>query len=147
MFKIRRRWRRAVLRLSAVGLACAAAVAFAATGTASAATVCTTPSVTYNGQGNFFTVFHETLNAEVCHDGIHRPWVIWTNHRFSGVPGWSGVELGRGVFWDPGRYGGSTTIWSNDADTFGWGPASFTEDTFLRIWVTPSGQTYTFGGL
>jgi hypothetical protein len=134
-------------RLGAAALASAAFACLTGPAGASAATYCSTPSVTYAGQGNFFNVFHETLSAEVCHDGYHNPWVIWTSHRFSGLPGWSGTELGRGVFWDPYRYGGSTTIWSNDADTFGWGPASYTEDTYLRIWVTRSGQVYTFGGL
>lgn len=109
-------------------------------------TGCIYPSVTYYGKGNFFNVISETLSAEVCF-GSGNVWTVWTNHKFSGYPGWSGTELGRGVFWDPGRYGGALTIWSNDQDTFGWGPTVYNEDTFLRIWVTPNGQEYQYGGL
>jgi hypothetical protein len=118
------------------------------TSSASAATFptrCVYPAATYARPGNFFTVYHETLNAEVCFNG-QSVWAVWTNHRFSAVPGWNDTELGRGTFYDPNAYGGSLTVWSNDRDSFGWGPVSFNEDTFLRIWVTAQGVQHTYAG-
>ncbi|MEA2472458.1 MAG: hypothetical protein QOE06_373 [Thermoleophilaceae bacterium] len=139
-----------VKRAAAIAaIACAVPLAGAvAPSTAKAATFptqCKYPVATYARPGNFFTVYHETLNAEVCFNG-QSVWAPWTNHRFSAVPGWNGTELGRGTFYDPNRYGGSLTVWSNDRDSVGFGPVTFNEDTFLRIWVTRTGQVYTYAG-
>lgn len=144
----KQQWRGAL-----VALACAAGFIASIPANAAAATTCTYPSATYTQQGNFYTVFQDELSAEVCRDdsGIH---LVWTSHRFGGLPGWNNTELGRagdaqhGWFWDAGRYGGSWTIWADERDTFGYGPLSYPEDVFLRIWVSAGGQTIaTYGGL
>lgn len=36
--------------------------------------------------------------------------------------------------------------YTNDKDTFSWGSVAYNADTYLRIWVTPNGQEYQYGG-
>ena len=94
------------------------------------------------------------LSAELCVNSPNRPSVVWTN--FSPVSG--GVDVDTkwtsGSFWDPARYGGSTTIWANEtitgttsADVLGSG-GTVSQQAFLyyRIWITPSGAVYTYDG-
>ena len=108
-------------------------------------TRCVYPSVSYSEHGNFFNVYTERLTAEICYNGSSA-WQVWSSHSFSGVPGWNDVETGRSVFYDPGAYGGALTVWANERDSFGWGPATYNQDTFLRIWFKPNGQWYSYGG-
>ncbi len=133
----------ALLCVSATGLSM---VVTAGPAQAWGRTSCETPSVTYDGKGNFFNVYHETLSAEVCFNG-RSAWVVWSSSRFSAVPNWSEADLGKGTFFDPHRYGGSMTVWRNARVTFSFGPVSMSQDVFLRIWMRPDGRVWTFGGL
>lgn len=94
------------------------------------------------------------LTAEPCVNGYSVPSVLWSN--FTPITGGfiTSEQLGKDTFWDPTRYGGSTTIWANvlytsttSADFLGLGGTYVhQEELYFRIWITPRGQVYTYAG-
>jgi hypothetical protein len=148
----RARWAKQIRRL---GAAAALVVCAASIGVAPAqASPCVTPIATYHG-GPFGVYYTASVTAELCPTRRGAPWKVqWgPNPYFSPLACVALTGLcyretaeGAGSFYDKTRYSGSETVWANDLITVT-GPGYSNEYwLYFRLWVTNSGQTFTFAG-
>jgi hypothetical protein len=78
---------------------------------------------------------------------------VWVNKHCeaTGWKGWScptGLAQKAGTYWDPSEYGGAQTAWGDFITEFHYPcPVCSEQDqTYIRIWVTPSGSYYHWEG-
>jgi hypothetical protein len=91
-----------------------------------------------------------TLEAEFWYDGSSAGVV--SEHpqcdAEGGVKQWSCTSTKSGDQWDPGRYGGASTAWADFVTEFHYPcpVCSEVNNTYVRLWETPTNQFYHYAG-